>query len=257
VTLRSVAFPTEHGGWGFTLEPILLGLLVASTATGWELGVSATAVFLARRPVKLVATDLVRRRWLERSSSALITAALYMLVALAGAIGAFTTHRGPFWWPLLVATPFAAVSLRADAHSRNRGLLPQVCGAVAMGSAVAAITMGAGWGWIPSFGLWGVLAARDVAAIVLARGMVRRFKSRDVPHGPIVWVQMAAILATLALALANAAPWLSVVAMVLLAVTSIISLHRPAVPARTVGWTQMGVGMVVVLFTALGVHVGF
>lgn len=25
--LKSVAIPTEHGGWGFTLEPILLGLL--------------------------------------------------------------------------------------------------------------------------------------------------------------------------------------------------------------------------------------
>jgi len=257
MTFRSVAFPTEHGGWGFTFEPILLGLLVAQTATGWELGVAATAAFLARRPVKLVATDLVRRRWLERSSKALTAAALYVLVALAGAIGAFVTHRGPFWWPLLVATPFAAVSLRADAHSQNRGLAPQLCGAVAMGSTVAAIMMGAGWDWVPSFGLWGVLAARDLAAIVLARGMVRRFKSKDVPHGPILWVQIAVILATLALALSGAAPWLSVVAMVLLALTSVVSLHRPPVPAKMVGWTQMGVGLVVVLFTALGVHVGF
>ncbi|VAV92581.1 Putative membrane-spanning protein, partial [hydrothermal vent metagenome] len=29
VNVRSIALPTEHGGWGFTLEPILLGLLVA------------------------------------------------------------------------------------------------------------------------------------------------------------------------------------------------------------------------------------
>jgi len=102
-----------------------------------------------------------------------------------------------------------------------------------------------------------VLATRDVAAIVLARGMVRRFKSKAVPHGPILWVQMAAILATIGLARADASPWLSVVAMGLLAVTSIISLRRPPVPAKMVGWTQMGVGMMVVLLTALGVHVGF
>ncbi|MCZ7661545.1 MAG: YwiC-like family protein [Thermoleophilia bacterium] len=30
--LRDVVVPTEHGGWGFTLEPMLLGLLVAP---GW------------------------------------------------------------------------------------------------------------------------------------------------------------------------------------------------------------------------------
>jgi hypothetical protein len=257
MTFRSVAFPTEHGGWGFTFEPILLGLLVAPTATGWELGVAATAVFLARRPIKLVTTDLVRRRWLKRSSTALAAAGLYGLIAIAGAAGAVVTREGPFWWPLIVAMPLALVSLRADAHSQNRGLVPQLSGAVAMGSTVAAITMGAGWGWVPSFGLWGVLATRDVAAIVLARGMVRRFKSKAVPHGPILWVQMAAILATIGLALADASPWLSVVAMGLLAVTSIISLRRPPVPARMVGWTQMGVGMIVVLLTALGVHVGF
>lgn len=28
-TLRAVAIPTEHGGWSLTLEPVLLGLLVA------------------------------------------------------------------------------------------------------------------------------------------------------------------------------------------------------------------------------------
>ena len=43
VRLRSIALPTEHGGWGFTLEPILLGLLVAPTWAGFGLAV-ATAI---------------------------------------------------------------------------------------------------------------------------------------------------------------------------------------------------------------------
>jgi hypothetical protein len=30
--LRSVALPSEHGGWGLTLEPAVLGLLVAPSA---------------------------------------------------------------------------------------------------------------------------------------------------------------------------------------------------------------------------------
>jgi hypothetical protein len=256
MTLRSVAFPTEHGGWGFTFEPILLGLLVTPTATGWELGVAATAVFLARRPVKLFATDLVRRRWLDRSTTALSVAVLYVLLAAAGAVGAFVTRKGPFWWPLLAAVPFALVSLRADAYSKNRGLVPQLAGAIAMGSTAAAITMGGGLDWVVSFGLWGVLAARDVAAIVLARGMVRRFKEKDVAHRPILLIQVAAILATLCLVLAGAAPWLSVVAMVLLGAVSVVSLHRPPVPAKRVGWTQMAVGMMVVLVTAVGVRLG-
>ncbi|NHZ70059.1 MAG: hypothetical protein GWP18_00280, partial [Proteobacteria bacterium] len=55
-----MALPTEHGGWGFTLEPILLGLLVAPSASAWEISAAALGIFLARRPVKILSTDLVR-----------------------------------------------------------------------------------------------------------------------------------------------------------------------------------------------------
>ncbi|MGB5187878.1 MAG: YwiC-like family protein, partial [Acidimicrobiia bacterium] len=99
--IRSIALPTEHGGWGFTLEPILLGLLVAASATAWELSAAALGIFLARRPVKIVSTDLVRRRWLPRSRVALVFSLLYGGVALAGAVGAFFTTDGPFWIPIL------------------------------------------------------------------------------------------------------------------------------------------------------------
>ena len=34
VRLRTVALPVEHGGWGISLEPVVLGLLVAPSASG-------------------------------------------------------------------------------------------------------------------------------------------------------------------------------------------------------------------------------
>ena len=68
---RSVAMPSEHGGWGLTLEPVMLGLLVAWSRAGVALGVAAFAAFLLRTPAKLVAIDLRRGRWLDRSRLAL------------------------------------------------------------------------------------------------------------------------------------------------------------------------------------------
>ena len=47
-TIRSVALPTEHGGWGFLAEPILPGLLVAPSWAGLLLSLAALAVFLDR-----------------------------------------------------------------------------------------------------------------------------------------------------------------------------------------------------------------
>ena len=255
--IRSIALPTEHGGWGFTLEPILLGLLVAASATAWELSAAALGIFLARRPVKIFSTDIVRKRWLPRSRIALTFSLLYGGIALAGVIGAFLTTDGPFWIPVLVAAPFALYALRADAHSKNRGLLPELSGSIAMGATVSAIATGSGWELAPAFGLWLVLAARDVAAIVLVRGQIRRNKGKET-GAPKIYAVQAACTATVAIAAGfGIVPWLSVLAIGLVGGVAFVSLKRPPVEARVIGWTQMAVGLMVVLITATGVHLGW
>lgn len=251
--IGSVALPTEHGGWGFTLEPILLGLLVAPSASGWEISAAALGIFLARRPIKIFSSDLVRRRWLPRSTMALGFSVLYGGMALAGVIGAFATTQGPFLIPVAIAVPFALIALRADAHSRNHALLAELSGAIAMGSTVAAITVSSGWDLLPSLGLWLVLAARDIAAIVLVRGQVRRSKGKTVDTATIYMVQVGSVLVIAIASALGVVPWLSVVAIGLVGVVAVVSLNRPPIPAKTIGWTQMVLGLAVVLVTAAGV----
>lgn len=72
-TLRSVALPTEHGGWGLTLEPVLLGLLLRWSGAGLCLGVAAFVAFMARTPLKVVLVDARRRRVLPRTRGATST----------------------------------------------------------------------------------------------------------------------------------------------------------------------------------------
>jgi hypothetical protein len=256
VRIASIALPTEHGGWGFTLEPILLGLLVAPSASAWEISAAALGIFLARRPVKILSTDLVRGRWLPRSKVALVFAVIYGGIALAGTIGAFITADGPFWIPVLVALPFALVALRADAHSKNRALLAELSGSIAMGATVAAITIAGGWDLAPAFGLWLILAARDVAAIVLVRGQIRRLHDKPVAARNIYLVQSGAVGIVAVAAVAGIVPWLGVAAIGIVGIVAVIALNRPPVQAKAIGWTQMAVGLAVVLITAAGVNLG-
>lgn len=257
VRLRSIALPTEHGGWGFTIEPILLGLLVAPTWAGFGLALAALSVFLARRPVKLVTTDLVRKRRLPRTRVALSFALGYGALALAGLAVAVVAGVGPFWWPLIVAIPFAAVSLRADAQSRNRALLPELAGGVAMGSASAAIAMAADWDWAAAFGLWLVLASRSYAAIIFARAQVRRARDQPYDRSGVYAAQVVTVLVVSLAAAVAVVPLLSALAIFLLGVASFYSLARPPVPVKTVGWTQMALGLMVVALTAIGVATGW
>ena len=58
--------PSEHGGWGLTLEPALLGLLVAPSIAGGALAIAAFLAFLVRTPLKVLLVDRRRHRELDR-----------------------------------------------------------------------------------------------------------------------------------------------------------------------------------------------
>jgi hypothetical protein len=255
VRWRSIALPVEHGGWGFTFEPIVLGLLVAQSASAWELSIAALAVFLARRPFKLVATDVVRRRWLPRSRVAAGFTAIYALLALAGVGGALVTAEASFWQPLAVALPLAGIAIYADAHSRGRTLTAELAGAIAMGATVAMIVLAHGWEPRPAFGLWLVLVGRAAATIPLVRAQIRRVHERPAGARAVYVIQAATVVAMIVAALLDLVPWLSVGAIAVIGFLAYLSLQRPPVAAKTVGWTQILVGLGVVLLTAVGVWI--
>jgi hypothetical protein len=61
VNLKSIALPTEHGGWSFLAEPIVLGLLVAPTWKGFVLGLAIVSLFLLHQPLKIAMKDNLNR----------------------------------------------------------------------------------------------------------------------------------------------------------------------------------------------------
>lgn len=256
VSLKAVALPNEHGGWGFTLEPVLLGLLVAPSGAGLGLGLFALAAFFTRHPLKLWLTDLRRGKTLPRTALARNLALLYGLLALAGLTLAAWWASGPFWLPLLLALPLVGVQLWFDARNQGRNLLPELCGAVAMGAIATGIALAAGQDPLLAYGLWQVLAARSLVSIFYARAQVRRARGEGVEVVPVYLAEGLAIAGLVLGAWLGWLPWTSVLALALLLPWTLYTLHRPPMPARAVGWSQMALGLLVVLSTALGARGG-
>lgn len=261
VSWRTVALPTEHGGWGFTSEPVLLGMLVAPSPAGAWLGVAAFGAFLSRHPLKLVIGDLRRGRSFPRTIQAAQVAAGYLLVALVAMVAAWLTRSGDFWPALAAAAPFGLFTLVEDARGRSRALLPEIAGAVAMASLAPAIALAAGWAMPAALGLWLVLAARSLASIPYVRVMVLRSHLRPGAPEPSTWPAHAGSVVGLAAVTAAAAtgiaPWLSVPALALLAVRGFTGLREEGIPARVLGWREIGFGLGTVALTALGTWLGF
>lgn len=252
---RAVGLPSEHGGWGLTLEPVLLGLLAAWSVAGAALGVAAFLAFLVRTPAKLVAVDVRRRRWLGRSRVALRIATVEAGVLLA-AIAVATVVSGWGWLvPVLVASPLVAVEMWFEVRSRGRRLVPELCGAVAVASVSASIVIAAGAGGRLAAGVWLVLAARVVGAIPFVRLQIFRLRRGT----GVVWHSDVAQLVAVAVAVVavvvdrRLAAGATVVGV--LAVVQSVWVRRAPMPAKRIGVRQMVIGLVLVAVSAVGILV--
>ena len=251
--LRAVAVPTEHGGWSLTLEPVLLGLLVAWSWPGLALGLVAMLAFLARTPVKLVLVDRWRGRWLERTSVAARVATVELLALVALFVFATLGADEWFWLPLLAAGPLIAIELWFDMRSRSRRLLPELAGTVGIGSVAAAIALASGAGSAMALGLWVVVAARASAAIPYARTQVFRTRGRSHPLWHSDLAQGLAVVAVAVAWFADTVPLAAAIAIAAVAAFNVGAVRAAPRPAKVIGLQQMFFGIAVVLVTAAAV----
>lgn len=254
VRLRSVAVPAEHGGWSLTLEPVLLGLLVAPSLPGTLLGVAALFAFLARTPAKILVGDRLRELRHPRSEAATRFVVLYGVVTGLALVGAAVAGASPqAWWVLAAAAPLFAVQFAFDVRARGRRLLPELAGTVGAGAFAAAVAVAGGASLSVGAGLWMVMALRSLAAIPFVRVQLRRAKARHVSlaHGDGV---QATVVAAAALAWqAGFIPVAGLAALAALAVFHVVAVRLPVPATPIIGAQQVVGGLTVVFATALGV----
>jgi hypothetical protein len=252
---RAVAIPNEHGGWGLTLEPALLGLLIAPSLGGASLGFAAVLAFLLRTPLKLVSIDLRHHRWIDRSRLAARVAVAELFVITM--LGVITVVIAGWAWmvPIAVAAPLVAVEWSYDSRGRGRRLVPELAGAVGIAAVAAAVVIAGGGSNGLAAGAWLVLAARSAGSIPFVRVQVGRLRrGRGSARASDAW-QAVAVLVGLVAAIVEPRMLVGTVAVGLLAMLQIWWVRRPPVPAKQLGLTQLGLGIALVVATAIGAAV--
>jgi hypothetical protein len=250
---RSVAVPTEHGGWGLTLEPVLLGLFVAPSASGALLGLAAFMAFVARTPLKVVLVDGRRGRNLDRTALARRVLAIEMvaLVTLAGLATQFGDGR--FWLPVLAAAPLVGVELWFDMRSRSRRLVPELAGAVGVSSVVAIIVLADGATIVLALALWLILAARATTSIPFVRSQVAVLHNRPTSIGSGIVSDVAAIAIAAAAVLVDQSVFLGALGIGAIVISQNASRRFVPGSAVVLGVRQTVLGLTLVLITGLGV----
>jgi hypothetical protein len=248
-----VAVPSEHGGWGLTLEPIVLGLFVAPSTSGALLGLAALMAFVARTPLRVVLVDARRHRGLERTVLARRILAVEVVLVAGLAVAATVLGDGRLWLPALVAAPLVGLELWFDMRSRSRRLAPELAGAVGVSSVVAMIVLAGGESSALALALWLVLIARAATSIPFVRSQVGLLHDRTTPATVGVAADAAALLVAGTAALVDRSVVLGSVTIVAIIVYQRVTGLRPPERAVTLGVRQTVVGLTLVLVTGLGV----
>ncbi len=254
--LRPIALPTEHGGWGFLLEPAVAGLIAAPSAAGAMLAAAALGVFLARHPLGLAAADRRRGRRTPRSRLAERFTIGYGSAAAAALAVAALLADPRFWIALAVAAPLALLQLWHDVRRQSRALAAELAGAVAMAGLAPAILLAGGRGWGVAAVMWALLGGRSVPAILYVRTRLRRAREQPASAWPPLVAHLGALAAAGALVAGGVGPWLAAAAMGLLLVRALLGLAPGARTTRAivVGVQEMVVGAAVAVMVGIGLR---
>lgn len=257
--LKTIVLPPEHGAWGFLLEPLFLGLLVAPSAAGAWLALGVIGLFMARHPAKIALVDWQRGRRYTRTRLAERIAGIFGLVGVLGfALAALISGEVAFLLPFVLGVPLGAVVLAGYAQNRARDLLPELAGATALALAVFSLALAGGESMGVGAALTIIMIARNVASILYVRARLRLDKDRPYSPIPSTAAHIAGSLAAVVLAVLNLAPWLAVAALAILLARAVFGLspYRQRVRVQTIGFLEIGYGLLTVLLTALGYALG-
>ena len=224
--LRSVALPTEHGSWSLALEPVVLGLLLAPSASGGAVLLGVSVVFLLRRPLQVA----IARGGTTRRRAAAGIALGYGVVAAAAWASAALAGGPRVLLAVAAAAPFAVVAFVAGTHGRSRAAGVEVAAAAAFGLLGVGPLLAAGAPLDAAALVVALALCRSLPAVAYVRLRVARERGRPsrVRRAGVVGVHAAVAVAVLA------APWLPWVA----ATPYVALLGRAALGLSGIAWPR-------------------
>ncbi len=240
--LRPIALPTEHGGWGFLFEPLVLGMAVAPSWGGALVAAAAICAFLSRQPLKLAMQDALRRKSYLRTWWCRLFAATYLTAAATFMAAALAVSGWTLMIPFAAVAPLAVITLIFDARNRSRAALPEYVGAFAMASTAAAIPLAGGRPLLVAVAPMALIVARGLPSIAYVRTLLARAHGKTASSWPAIAAHVAAVAVAFAIASYTAAA----MAVCLLG-RAVYGLTHPVPPAKKLGWREIAWGTATVV----------
>lgn len=248
VSLKRILLPAEHGAWGMLGEPIVAGLAIAfSPAAPW-IALFVAAAFMARQPMKVLFAGLkAQSRWADHHRTALRYILIFGALALIAFAAVLFTSETAALAPFAIAAPLVVYQFYFDITRRGRRLLPEIAGAAAISSSIAAMALAAGLGWGFAAAMWITFIFRLVPSIMYVRNRLMLDKGKPASVVEPLAAHFAALGGVGLLTAAGVASYLTLGVFTILMIRAAAGLSpmRKRVKAMKIGVMEVFYGIVV------------
>ena len=250
--LKQILFPHEHGSWGLTLEPLILGLLIAFSPNGLFLALASFLFFLAHQPVRIFFGN--NKSLLNQAA---LIGMLYLAIAAVCLILSFNNSAilnfVPFVFALLLMSVFLIVELTISRSDFGARLIAPI----AIDLIAVSIVLIGGMNLFNTLSFFVIIAARSVQSSFYVHEQLKRFKKKEFKTGYVYLTGMLFLLFVFYFALKGSAPHLAIVAVLILIFRSVWGFEsKQKFSVRQIGILEFVYGISFVAITAAGYLLG-
>ncbi len=251
----AVLLPSEHGSWSFVLDPPLWGLLMAPSLRGTAVVMLALTGFLAYRPLRLAARDLLahksypRTRWAV--AFATVLSCLTVVLSVVGQVG----PAMPYWTTLATFCAIGIVFAIVDHRTRPGSLGRELIGAVM--TIPLALTLVENAHPHPSLlplAVAGLLAFKSVSTVLYVRARLAGSEGSAISKVTAVSVGILGVAFSLMVADPLWPAHIPTLAMLVLVIRAAwgMSAHAKSLAPKWVGIQEFSYSLMIVLFVGIG-----
>ena len=251
INIRQIALPTEHGSWGFVLEPLLLALLVAYSLPGLMLSLCAFFMFLSYQPLRIL---FKKKNNNELNKYALIVFSVYVFLAAVFFFITFSQSELIALTPFVLSVIIMLIYLIMLYRQKNRELISELSASFSISILTLSILLFKGWQIKYVIAFLIVLLARSIPTTFYVHTKLQMFKKKEFRNtlpmistyiftGILFWTSMLGLT-----------PFLTVAASLMLLVRSHIGIFYIKENFKVVnfGIMEFVYGGLFIIITAVG-----
>lgn len=251
--IKQVAFPREHGSWGFVLEPLTLALLVAFTTDGFLIALSTFFIFLAHQPIRVLLNKKKNKRSVVKKT-AFIVLLFYLAISSVLLLYVISKEALFVFIPFVIAIVVMTIYLVLELLQLNRNLFTELFAPVAITFIAASIVLSADWELNKVFVFWLLLLSRSIPTTFYLHEKIKMLKKVTVNKFLTNFSGILFLAAISFFAAKRLLPYLSILAVLILVVRAFIGLSRndKKISIRRIGILEFIYGGVFVIINAIG-----